>query len=209
MVRFFSAYISSATAEFTHLSTTTKCDVLKSTQELGTVFEKKLSLNKVFQNYLLKFYKLGESLKNTTRFMLLNYVCAAVLMILLNQTINAQTTLGAWAAVDDETGLEKSHVLIYEQDGKQFGRIVRLLQAPNHLCDKCSDHRKNQPILNMVIIENMELKDNYWQGGKVLYPRQGKWYPLKYWLKGDDPDTLVLRGSWGMLYRTQYWTRVK
>jgi uncharacterized protein (DUF2147 family) len=141
----------------------------------------------------------------------MNYYCivVTVLTIFLSQATTAQSTLGAWAAVDDETGLEKSHVLIYEQDGKQYGRITRLIQAPNHLCDKCSDHRKDQPILNMVIIEDMKLIDNCWQGGKVLYPRQGKWYTLKYWLKEDDPDTLVLRGSWGMLYRTQYWTRVK
>lgn len=138
-----------------------------------------------------------------------NYLCVAALTLSLNHTATSQSTLGHWAAVDDETKMEKSHVLIYEQDGKQFGRITRLLQAPNHPCDKCTDHRKGQPILNMVIIENMEFKDNCWQGGRVLHPRQGKWYSLKYWLKADDSDTLVLRGSWGVLFRTQYWKRVK
>ena len=134
---------------------------------------------------------------------------ATLFAVLCTHFLTAQSTLGHWASIDDETGLEKSQVLIYEQDGKQYGRIIRLVNAPNHLCDKCTDYRKDQPILNMVVIENMENKDNCWQGGKVLYPRQGKWYDLKYWLKEDDPDTLVLRGSWGMFYRTQYWTRVK
>lgn len=142
-------------------------------------------------------------------FMKFYYLFATAFAMLFSLNLTAQSTLGYWASVDDETGQEKSQVLIYEQDGKQYGRITRLIHAPNHLCDKCTDYRKNQPILNMIVIENMEAKDNYWQGGKVLYPRQGKWYDLKYWLKEDDPDTLVLRGSWGMFYRTQYWTRVK
>ncbi len=123
-------------------------------------------------------------------------------------TLPAQSPIGIWTSIDDETGAEKSHVQIYEQNGKQFGKIVKLLKAPNHLCDKCTDYRKNQPILNMIIIEDMLQKGGLWEGGRVLYPRQGKWYPMQYWLKEGDPNTLVMRGYWGFLYRTQYWKRV-
>lgn len=118
--------------------------------------------------------------------------------------------LGTWLTTDDETGEEKSHIQIYEHEGKQFGRIIRVMrESLNHLCDKCEGERRNQPVLGMVIIESMSLRDGHWQGGRVLYPRQGRWYKLKYWLKPGDPNTLVVRGSFGPVYRTQYWRRVE
>lgn len=121
----------------------------------------------------------------------------------------AQSPLGTWVSIDDESGKEKSQVYIYEVNGKQYGKIVRLITAPNHTCDKCTDYRKDQPILNMIIIEDMVWANGLGQGGRALYPKQGKWYPLKYWLKEGDPNTLVLRGSWGPFFRTQEWRRVK
>lgn len=118
--------------------------------------------------------------------------------------------IGTWMTTDDETGEAKSHIQIYENEGKQQGRIVKLLRANlNHLCDQCQGERQNKPVLGMVIIENMQQIDGCWQRGRVLYPRQGKWYSLKYWLKEGDADTLVVRGFVGPFYRTQYWRRVK
>ncbi len=133
---------------------------------------------------------------------------ALAFLFLLSQNISAQSPLGTWATIDDETGAEKSHVQIYEKDGKHFGKVVRMVTAQNHNCDRCTDHRKDQPILGMVIIENMELKNGMWQGGKVLFPKQGKWYSMKYWLAPGDSDTLILRGFIGPFFRTQTWRRV-
>lgn len=118
--------------------------------------------------------------------------------------------LGIWMTTDDQTGEVKSHIQIYEHEGRQFGKVIKALRASvNHPCNKCEGERKNQPILGMVIIENMMFKDGYWQGGRVLFPKQGKWYPLKYWLQPGDPNRLVVRGSLGPFYRTQYWQRVE
>ena len=125
-------------------------------------------------------------------------------------TAEMPTPVGTWQTADDETGEAKSHIRIFEKDGKQYGKIIKLLrESLNHPCDMCSGERKNQPILDMVIIEDMQFDKGYWQRGRILYPRQGKWYNLKYWLKEDNPDILVVRGSFGPLYRTQYWQRVK
>lgn len=120
------------------------------------------------------------------------------------------SALGTWVTTDDETGEVKSHILIFEKDGKQFGQVVKVLrESINHLCDKCDGHRKNQPVLGMVIIEDMVLRDGYWQGGRVLFPKQGKWYDLKYWLQPGNPNMLVVRGNFGPFYRTQYWKRLE
>lgn len=126
---------------------------------------------------------------------------------------NAQphpSPLGTWLTTDDETGVEKSHILIFEKDGKQFGKVTKALRkSVDHLCNKCDGERRNKPVLGMVIIENMAFQEGYWQGGRVLFPKQGRWYKLKYWLKPGNPNELVVRGYVGPLYRTQYWRRVE
>lgn len=144
-----------------------------------------------------------------------NHFLLLVCMLLSMHSISGQisselpTPLGTWQTADDETGEVKSHIRIYEKNGKQYGQITKLLrESLNHPCDQCTGERKNKPVLDMVIIEDMELKDGFWQRGRILYPKQGKWYSLKYWLKEDDANVLIVRGSFGPIYRTQYWKRV-
>ncbi len=121
----------------------------------------------------------------------------------------AQSPLGLWKTIDDETGQAKSYVEIYEDKSKLFGKIARLLQsAPDKKCEKCPGERKDKPLMGMVILEDMERKEGYWQSGRILDPNKGKWYTCKFWLKEGDPNTLVVRGYLGPFYRTQYWYRV-
>jgi len=149
-------------------------------------------------------------LKHTMSIHLLIFTCLLSVKTLFGQhTTENLSPIGTWLTTDDETGEAKSHIRVYEQDGKQHGKIIKVLrESLNHICDLCPGERKNQPILGMVIIENMTYKNGYWHGGHVLYPKQGKWYNLKYWLKAGDSNTLVVRGSFGPFFRTQYWKRV-
>ena len=122
----------------------------------------------------------------------------------------AQSVTGIWKTIDDDTGEAKSQVQLYEKNGRLYGKVVRLLQhTPDRICEKCPDERKNQPVLNMVILENMQRKDGHWQSGQILDPEKGKWYTCSLWLKDGDPNTLVVRGYIGFFYRTQYWRRVE
>ena len=130
--------------------------------------------------------------------------------LLLALAVQAQSIPGTWQTVDDETGEAKSHLQLYEQNGLLQGKVARLLKsAPDKKCEKCPDDRKNQPILGMVMVENMKLSGGYYQSGRILDPEKGKWYNCKMWLKEGDPNTLVVRGYLGPFYRTQYWKRVK
>ncbi|MBK8554825.1 MAG: DUF2147 domain-containing protein [Lewinellaceae bacterium] len=123
--------------------------------------------------------------------------------------LRAQSPVGRWLMVDDRTGTPKNEVEMYLQNGKLYGKVAKhLVASSNHLCDKCTDYRKNQPMLGMIVIEELELANGYWQNGRALFPKQGKWYDLDVWLSPGDPNTLVLRGYWGPLFRTQYWKRV-
>ncbi len=117
---------------------------------------------------------------------------------------------GTWKTIDDDTNEAKSYVQLSESNGNLSGKIVKLLKsAPDKTCDNCPDARKGQPLMNMVILENMKLKDGYYQDGKILDPEKGKWYTCKMWLKEGDANVLVVRGYIGMFYRTQYWYRVQ
>ncbi len=117
--------------------------------------------------------------------------------------------LGKWKTIDDATGEAKSHVEIYERGGKLYGKVVKILNEDraDSLCEKCSGKKHNQPVNGLVIIENLSKKDNYYKGGTILDPENGKEYGCSIWL---EDGKLKVRGKhWSGLYRTQTWYRVK
>lgn len=126
----------------------------------------------------------------------------------------AQSTspVGKWKTIDDETKQAKSIVEISEVDGKLSGKIVQLFRKPeedqNPKCDKCSGDKKNQPILQMEIIEGLSQDGDVWSGGHILDPKNGKTYKCKIKVV-DDGKKLEVRGFIGfsLLGRTQVWER--
>ena len=121
---------------------------------------------------------------------------------------NAQSAVGVWKTIDDETGEAKSHLQLYESGNKLYGKVVKLLKSPpDKKCDKCPGERKNQPILGMIVLTDMVQKKGFYKSGDILDPEKGKWYSCELWLKEGDPNTLVVRGYFGPFYRTQFWYR--
>ena len=120
----------------------------------------------------------------------------------------AQSAVGTWKTVDDNTGKARSHVEIYEQDGSLFGKITKLLDVdPSTLCDQCPGDKKDTPIIGLVIIEKVKPYKDYWRKGKILDPEDGNEYGCQLWL---EDGTLKVRGKhWTGLYRTQTWYRVE
>lgn len=125
-------------------------------------------------------------------------------------TISAQSQVtGLWKTIDDNDGKVKSHMLIYEEDGKIFGKVEKLIEPEITICKKCKDERKNQPLLGMEIIWDMEYEgDNEWFGGHIIDPASGKIYKCK--LELQDENTLDVRGYIGYVTfgRTQTWYRL-
>jgi len=136
------------------------------------------------------------------------------LMFSLSLLADVMSPVGRWKTIDDATGKEKSIVEIWIEDGVLFGRVDSLFieegEDPNPLCDKCKGERYNQPVLGMIIIWDMKEKGEYWQGGKILDPENGKIYGCKLKVI-DNGKRLEMRGFLGisLLGRTQYWIRVK
>lgn len=123
----------------------------------------------------------------------------------------AQSPVGVWKTIDDETGNAKSYVEIYENGGKLYGKVTKLISKPaDSICDKCKGDKKNQPIVGMNIIDNMTLQDGYYQGGTILDPAKGDYYRCSFWLEGGNANILNVKGKhWSGLSRTQKWYRVQ
>jgi uncharacterized protein (DUF2147 family) len=119
------------------------------------------------------------------------------------------TPIGRWKTIDDKTGKPKSIVEIYEDKGKLFGRIEATLQPDaKKVCEKCTDARKDQPIIGMVIMRGMVKHGEEYTGGDILDPDNGSVYRCKFRLQ-ENGDQLSVRGFIGfsLLGRSQTWTR--
>ncbi len=124
---------------------------------------------------------------------------------------SAQSPVGVWKTIDDNTGEAKSHVEIYEKGGKLYGKVVKLLRKPaDTRCEKCTGDKKDQLLIGMNVVEGLSAQDGVWKGGKILDPENGNEYNCSIWLEKGQSDELRVRGKhWTGLYRTQTWYRVK
>jgi uncharacterized protein (DUF2147 family) len=122
----------------------------------------------------------------------------------------SSSPVGEWKTFDDKTGKARAIVHIYEQDGKLFGKIERSLVpgAESRVCAVCTDDRKDQPMLGLIIIRNMKRTDDGYAGGDILDPDTGSVYRCKLHVE-DNGAKLVVRGFIGisLLGRTQTWER--
>ena len=126
-------------------------------------------------------------------------------------TMNAQNIVGTWKTIDDGTGQPKSHIQLYVENGKMYGKVIAFLSKDadiNRVCDKCTDWRKNQKIMQMIVVRDMELKGDTWKNGKILDPEKGKDYSCTMWFEPNKTDILKIRGWIGPFFRTQTWYRV-
>ena len=122
------------------------------------------------------------------------------------------TPVGLWRTIDDETKQEKSLVRIVDNAGILVGKVEKLNDPSKQdaKCDKCTDARKDQPVLGMTIVEGVKKNPDeaYWDGGTILDPNNGKVYRVRMTPK-DGGKTLEVRGFIGPFYRNQTWLRVE
>jgi uncharacterized protein (DUF2147 family) len=121
---------------------------------------------------------------------------------------------GLWKTVDDKTGKERSLIRISESGGVYTGKIEKRLDEdakPTDVCDKCTDERKDKPLLGMALIRNVKANASdkeVFDGGDITDPENGKVYKVR--LKPlDAGKKLEVRGYIGPFYRNQTWLRVE
>lgn len=123
----------------------------------------------------------------------------------------AATPVGHWQTIDDRTGKPRAIIEIYRQGDEYFGRIERSYTpgAEHRKCVECSDERKDQPMLGLVIVRGLHADGDTYGGGDILDPDNGRVYRCRMTLSADG-KTLSVRGYIGisLLGRTQTWHRV-
>ena len=150
----------------------------------------------------------------TTRFAI-RAVLAMTSVCAFGMATAQMTPVGSWHTIDDKTGEIKSLVVITESNGVLSGHVDKLLRKDadqKAVCDKCTDDRKDKPVLGLEIIRaatKAEGKD-VWEGGNIVDPDNGTVYKLKL-TPVDGGKKLEVRGFIGfaLLGRTQTWVRVQ
>lgn len=136
-----------------------------------------------------------------------------LLAVMMHLQLSAQSCLGYWITIDDESGLKKSIVELYKKDGEMYGKVIYIYKrgkdGPHSLCDQCKGSMKNKPVMGMQIVKKLNWDGSEWEGGIILDPDNGKVYDAKIWINPEDYTKLNVRGYIGPFFRTQTWIKTE
>lgn len=140
-------------------------------------------------------------------------IVAAAAALASMSAMAAVSPVGLWKTIDDNTGKVRSIVRITQSNGEYKGTIEKLFRSPdqeqNPVCVKCTDARKDKPIIGMTILTGLRADgDDEYAGGQIVDPENGKIYSSKLTVD-EDGKKLEMRGFIGvsLIGRSQTWVR--
>jgi uncharacterized protein (DUF2147 family) len=124
----------------------------------------------------------------------------------------ANSPIGRWKTIDEKSGKAKSIVRIWEENGKLRGKVESLFrepgQDPEPVCKACPEGTRGERIRGMTILWDLVPAGEWWEGGRILDPANGKVYRCRM-RPMESGNKLQVRGFIGisMLGRSQVWVR--
>ena len=135
----------------------------------------------------------------------------SILFVGMCSFVNGQSIFGKWKTIDPDTGNDESIIEVYKKDGMAYAKVIEIINEADRdkTCINCKGPNKNKPILGLDILDGLKEKGSEWSGGKILDPKNGKYYKCYITLINDNK--LKLRGYIGisLLGRTEYWYRIR
>lgn len=134
-------------------------------------------------------------------------VFVSIIACIFSLGLFAQTEEGVWVTYDSKTNKAMSHVQVYKQDGKLYGKVIKNLDGKETVCSKCGGADKNKPIIGLMVIRGLQKKGEKWvKDDGILDPVTGFLCNGQVWM--ENANVMKVKGSVAFFSETQTWKRL-